>query len=95
VTQKLAGSGTKFTRHLALSSNSQVTFGRGLGVLSSVNVFIDRVQGAVLGHVGGLEMSPCLFFFFKIYLFYIYEYTRRGRQISLQMVVSHHMVAGN
>ena len=37
----------------------------------------------------------------KIYLFYVYEYsvavfrhTRRGHQISLQMVVSHHMVAG-
>jgi hypothetical protein len=40
-------------------------------------------------------------FFFKIYLFIIYKYTvavfrhtRRGRQISLQMVVSHHVVAG-
>jgi hypothetical protein len=39
---------------------------------------------------------------FKIYLFYIYEYTvavfrhsRRGHQIPLQMVVSHHVVAGN
>jgi hypothetical protein len=44
-----------------------------------------------------------LFFFFKsVYLFYEYEYhvavfrhTRRGHQISLQMVVSHRMVAGN
>jgi uncharacterized membrane protein YwaF len=45
-----------------------------------------------------------LFLFFKriIYLFYVYEYTiavfrptRRGHQISLQMVVSHHVVAGN
>jgi hypothetical protein len=42
------------------------------------------------------------FFFFKIYLFYVYEYTiavfrhsRRGRQITLQMVVSHHVGAGN
>jgi hypothetical protein len=41
-------------------------------------------------------------FFFKIYLFYIYEYTvdvyrhtRSGHQIPLQMVVSHHVVAGN
>ena len=40
-------------------------------------------------------------FFFKIYLFYLYEYTiavrhtRRGHQIPLQMVVSHHVVAGN
>ena len=39
--------------------------------------------------------------FFKIYLFFICKYTvavfrhsRRGRQILLQMVVSHHVVAG-
>jgi hypothetical protein len=37
-----------------------------------------------------------------IYLFNVYEYTialfrhtRRGHQIPLQMVVSHHVVAGN
>jgi hypothetical protein len=37
-----------------------------------------------------------------IYLFYVYEYTialfrhtRRGHQIPLQMVVSHHVVVGN
>jgi hypothetical protein len=43
-------------------------------------------------------------FFFKrfIYLFCVYEYTvavfrhtRRGHKIPLQMVVSHHVVAGN
>jgi hypothetical protein len=41
-------------------------------------------------------------FFKKIYLFYVYEYTvavirhtRRGHQTPLQMVVSHHVVAGN
>jgi hypothetical protein len=35
----------------------------------------------------------------KIYLFYVYEYTvavfrhtRRGRQITLQMIVSHHVL---
>ena len=45
--------------------------------------------------------SPFSFFFFKIYLFIICKYTvavfrhsRRGRQISLQVVVSHHVVAG-
>jgi hypothetical protein len=45
----------------------------------------------------------CLFaFFFKIYLFYVYEYTvaifrhtRGGHLIPLQMAVSHHVVAGN
>jgi hypothetical protein len=50
------------------------------------------------------RLYAMLFFFFKIYLFYIYEYTvtaavsrhtRRGHQIPLQMVVSHHVVAGN
>jgi hypothetical protein len=41
------------------------------------------------------------FFCLKVYLlFYVYEYnTRRhttgGHQIPLQMVVSHHVVAGN
>ena len=41
------------------------------------------------------------FLFFKIYLFIICKYTvavfrhsKRGHQISLRMVVSHHMVAG-
>ena len=41
------------------------------------------------------------FFFLKIYLFIICKYTvavfrhpRRGSQILLQMVVSHHVVAG-
>jgi hypothetical protein len=51
-----------------------------------------------LGHVG-----PLLFFtFLKIDLFIICKYTvaifrnpRRRRQTSLQMVVSHHVVAGN
>jgi hypothetical protein len=42
------------------------------------------------------------FFFFKIHLFYVYEYTvavsrhtKRGHWIPLQMVVSHLVVAGN
>jgi hypothetical protein len=53
--------------------------------------------------------THCLFFSFHfspslgfIYLFYVYEYTiavfrrtRRGHPIALQMVVSHHVVAGN
>jgi hypothetical protein len=49
----------------------------------------------------GIEPKVLFFFFFKIYLFIICKYTvavfrhtRRGRQISLQMVVSHHVVAG-
>jgi hypothetical protein len=41
-------------------------------------------------------------FLLKTYLFYVYEYTvavfrhtRKGHRIPLQMVVSHHVVAGN
>jgi hypothetical protein len=48
-----------------------------------------------------LVSSWCFFFLFKIYLLVICKYTvavfrhsRRGSQISLQMVVSHHVVAG-
>jgi hypothetical protein len=48
-----------------------------------------------------LELLDNLDFFFKD-LFYLYEYTvalfrhtRRGHQIPLQVVVSHHVVAGN
>jgi hypothetical protein len=49
----------------------------------------------------GKEPLFLRFFFFKIYLFIICKYivavfrhSRRGNQISLQMVVSHHVVAG-
>jgi hypothetical protein len=54
--------------------------------------------------VMGILQAPSLpdfFFFFKIYLFIICKYivavlrhSRRGSQISLRMVVSHHVVAG-
>jgi hypothetical protein len=42
----------------------------------------------------------CFFYLFiYLFLFNAYEYTvdifRRGQQIPLQMVVSHHVVAGN
>jgi len=47
------------------------------------------------------ESESVFFFFLKICLFIIYKYTVavfrhtiRGHQISLQMVVSHHVVAG-
>jgi hypothetical protein len=51
--------------------------------------------------VCGFKFLCVSFFFLKIYLFIICKYTvavfrhsRRGRQILLQMVVSHHVVAG-
>jgi hypothetical protein len=50
---------------------------------------------------GSVSMSLYSFFFFLIYLFIICKYTvavfrhsRRGSQILLRMVVSHHVVAG-
>jgi len=54
-------------------------------------------------HLTFLYLCFCFFFFFlKIYLFIIYKYTvavfrhtRRGYRIPLQMIVSHHVVAGN
>jgi hypothetical protein len=59
------------------------------------------------GKLGGNKLldsyyfSFFFFFFLKIYLFIICKYTvavfrhsRRGSQISLRMVVSHHVVAG-
>jgi hypothetical protein len=50
-----------------------------------------------------VSLSLSLFLsFIKIYFFYVYEYTvtvfrhtRRGHRSLLQMVVSHHGVAGN
>jgi hypothetical protein len=51
---------------------------------------------------GQTSQPSILIFFFNMYLFYVYEYTvtvfrhtRRGHQIPLQMVVGHHVVAGN
>ena len=48
----------------------------------------------------GAEPALLQIIIFKIYLFYVYEYTlavfrhtRRGHRITLQMVVSHHEVA--
>jgi hypothetical protein len=54
---------------------------------------------------GGTERDVILFVFIGVVLFcnlfYVHEYTvapfipRRGHQIPLQMVVSHHVVSGN
>jgi hypothetical protein len=48
------------------------------------------------------QFCTIFFFFFRIYLLYLYEYTvaafrhtRSGHPILLQLVVSHHVVAGN
>jgi hypothetical protein len=66
-------------------------------------LFLIRKKSTPEAEAGGsLQFRASLFFFFfKIYLFIIYKYTvavfrhtRRRCQISLQMVVSHHVVAG-
>jgi len=48
---------------------------------------------------GNRTTQVAVFFFKKIYLLYEYtvaisRHTRRGHQVSLQMVVSHRVVAG-
>jgi hypothetical protein len=71
----------------------------------SVNATIVDCHFCTLGYGDFLKVLCMflfkLFFSLKIYLFIIYKYTvavfsdtRRGHQISLQMVVSHHVVAG-
>jgi hypothetical protein len=80
-------------RGLRISSNS---LQRGPGSQFTLGVALRRSE---------VEMVACpslLFCFLKIYLFYICAYTvavfrhaRRGHRIPLQMVVSHHVVAGN
>jgi hypothetical protein len=38
--------------------------------------------------------DPKILFIINKYTVAVFRHTRRGRQISLQMVVSHHVVAG-
>jgi hypothetical protein len=69
----------------------------------STNLGLRELTGTILPtrSMQGLDLDP-LHIFLKVYLFYVYEYTeadfrhtRREHQILLQMVVSHHVVAGN
>jgi hypothetical protein len=66
-----------------------------LGAVRAVGVWGLTWQNPDIGR------SISFFFFLKIYLFIIckytvvvFRYTRRGHQISLRVVVSHHVVAG-
>jgi hypothetical protein len=63
-------------------------------------LFDSRVLWKSMVHTRVIHLKP--FFKKKIYLFYVCEYTvaafrhtRRGHRIPLQMVVTHHVVAGN
>jgi hypothetical protein len=57
-------------------------------------------QSAPLTQVGPTRSSPCslwpkdLFIIINKYTVAVFRHTKRGHQISLQVVVSHHMVAG-
>ena len=66
--------------------------------------FLAQLLGATISQACPYQFLSFFSFFFNIYLFIYYVYssllhvclkTRRGRQISLQMVVSHPVVAGN
>jgi hypothetical protein len=66
--------------------------GRMMASKTSVSQFLETVA---------VVFFFFFFFFLKIYLFIICKYTvavfrhsRRGHQISLRVVVSHHVVAG-
>jgi hypothetical protein len=68
------------------------------------NLVVERRRELIPERHSDFHRSPpelSLFFFLKIYLFIICKHTvavfrhsRRGSQISLQMVVSHQVVAG-
>jgi hypothetical protein len=71
------------------------------------NYRVNHFSQSVLGtEARSLNKQPVLltiapsFFLSQIYFIYeytvaVFRHTRRWRQITLQMVVSHHMVAGN
>jgi hypothetical protein len=82
---------------------------RRLTVFTSQNLFLKKVKLSInylihpfMHYLSNKRFTYLYFTSFFFYLFNVYEYTvsifmhtRRGRQISLQMVVSHHVVAGN
>jgi hypothetical protein len=79
----------------AISTSRPSEVQASLSYLQSQTLSIDRK-----GWVKKVFLAFTIFFF-KIYLFIICKYTvavfrhsRRGSQVSLQMVVSHHVVAG-
>jgi hypothetical protein len=49
---------------------------------------------AIQGFCFGLSLKICLLYACE-YIVAVFRHTRRGHQIPLQMVVSHHVVAGN
>jgi hypothetical protein len=54
----------------------------------SLHVVVELNSGPLLA------LAPDLFIIINKYTVAVFRHTRRGRQISLQMVVSHHVVAG-
>jgi len=78
--------------------------GQQSGVSSLIVLCVSETETWLSGWPGKCLYLPSRLadFFFNIYLFIMCKYTvavfrhiRRGHQISLQMVVNHHVVAGN
>ena len=74
----------------------------GLQVLVSCPTWVLGVELVLCKSSTCFFFVFCCFLFFKNYLFYgckytvaVLKHTRRGHQILLQKVVSHHVVAGN
>jgi hypothetical protein len=61
-----------------------------------MSVLIDKlfIKGIVMKTSLHLDLKKKRFIVYK-YTVAVFRHTRRGHQISLQMVVSHHAVAGN
>jgi hypothetical protein len=51
-------------------------------------------RGVFLNHSFFLKKKKDLFYVYE-HTIAVFRHTRRGHRISLQMVVSHHVVAGN
>jgi hypothetical protein len=90
---------------LCLAFEVWIRMGPFKDIYVNANLSLDKWHGTLKRRkrLHLLEWTNELFFFFlKIYLFIIickytvavFRHSRRGRQILLQMVVSHHVVAG-
>ena len=66
-------------------------------IILSLLVCSGVLYGGVIWYLSALD--PVFFFFKDLFIICkyslaVFRHTRRGHQISLQMVVSHHVVAG-
>jgi hypothetical protein len=88
--------------HSPAADVAESVLGCQLGSYSKLSHYLIILALGNFGCFCSIEKLEWIFFFFlKIYLFIICKYTvavfrrtRRGHQISLRMVVSHHVVVG-